>query len=56
MRYKGKAQSTIEASEKCSSPKSIEMIALKMMNRLPNARILYGFFNKLGVVSTSLKL
>ena len=56
MRYKGKAKSTIVASEKYLSPNSIEMIALKMINRLLSARIAYAFFNKLGVGSTSLKL
>jgi hypothetical protein len=56
MRYKGKATSTIVASEKYLSPNSNEMIALKMINRLLSARIVYVFFNKLGVGSTSLKL
>jgi hypothetical protein len=56
MRYKGKAKSTIVASEKYSSPKSIEMIALRIMNRLPSVGIVYVFFNKLAVGSTSLKL
>ena len=56
MRYKRNAKNTIVASEKYSSPKSIGMIALKIINRLPNARILYFFFNNLGVGSTSLKL
>ena len=56
MRYKGNAKNSIEASEKYLSPKSIEMIALRIINRLLNARIVYVFFNKLGVGSTSLKL
>ena len=56
MRYKGKARNTIVASEKYLSPSSKEMIALKIINRLPSARIVYVFFNKLGVGSTSLKL
>ena len=56
MRYKGKAANTTVASEKYLSPSSNEIIALKMMNRLLSARIVYVFFNKLGVGSTSLKL
>ncbi len=56
MRYKGKAANTTVASEKYLSPSSNEMIALKMINRLLSARIVYVFFNKLGVGSTSLKL
>ena len=55
MRNKGKATNTTVASEKYSIPNSIAMIALKMMNRLLSARIVYIFFNKLGVGSTSLK-
>jgi hypothetical protein len=39
MRYKGNAKNSIEASEKYSSPKSIEMIALRIMNRLPSVGI-----------------
>ncbi len=56
MRYKGKAANTTVASEKYLSPSSNEIIALKMMNRLLSARIVYVFFNKLGIGSTSLKL
>ena len=56
MRCKGKAKSTIVASEKYSSPNSIEMIALNMINRLLSVRIVYVFFNKLGIGSTSSRL
>ena len=56
MRYKGNATNTIAASEKYLSPNSNEMIVLKIINRLLSARIVYVFFNKLGVGSTSLKL
>ena len=55
MRYKGNATNTIVASEKYSSPNSIEMIALRIMDRLLNACIIYPFFNKLGVGSISLR-
>ena len=43
-------------SVKYSSPNNIAMMTLSMMNKLPSVRILYFFFNKLGIGSTSLKL
>ena len=55
MRYKGNAANTSVASEKYLSPKSIEMIALKVIDKLLNARIIYSCFNKLGIGSTSLR-
>ena len=50
------ATKRINTSEKYSRPNNIEMMTLSMMNKLPSVRILYFFFNKLGVGSTSLKL
>ena len=53
MRYKGNATNTSVASEKYSSPNSIAMIALKVIDKLLNACIIYSCFNKLGVGSIS---
>ena len=50
------ATKRINTSEKYSRPNNIEMMTLSMMNRLPSVRILYFFFNKLGIRSISLKL
>ena len=50
------ATKRINTSEKYSSPNNIAMMTLSMMNKLPSERILYFFFNKLGIGSISLKL
>ncbi len=50
------ATKRINTLEKYSRPNNIVMMTLSMMNKLPSVRILYDFFNKIGIGSTSFKL